>query len=130
MKMQISQMIKELVLTTHTYGAVTKKGYAFDVTNQKKREIDVYTVVKVQGFNFLTKKIQIECVKGMEVYQAEVDIHFLVTHCQLTTPDPNQEVGAVMIQHITHNLLDKDTALFIVILTLTYLVGMVLGKGL
>lgn len=130
MKMQLNQMTKELVLTTHSYGAVTRKGYVFDTTNQKKREIEIYTVIKLIGFNFLTRKIKIECTKGMEVYHAEADIHFLLTHCEITTPDAHQEVGAVMIQHVVHNILDKEVAMFIIVMVLTYLVGMVLGKGL
>ena len=35
-----------------------------------------------------------------------------------------------MVQHVAHNLLDKDTVIFILIMILTYIVGMMLGKGL
>ena len=46
-----------------------------------------------------------------------------------TPKDANKKVEAMMVQHTSHNLLDKDTAIFILVMTLTYLVGLVLGKG-
>lgn len=119
---------KEAVLTTQSFGAVTKKGIGFDLTHDKRREIEEYTIIRVQKFNFLTKKVVINCLKGLEQYEAEVNLDFLFTHCALETPDPNQEVNAILVQHVAHNLLAKDTAIFIVVMLLTYLCGLILGR--
>lgn len=127
---QFNKIKKEVVLTTQSFGTVIRKGIVFDVTNHCKREVDMYTLIKVIGFNFFTRKINVACVKGMETYQAEVTVDFLMSHCQIETPEKNKEVEAIYVQHVVHNLLDKDTAIFIVVMTLTYLVGLVLGKGL
>jgi hypothetical protein len=130
MKCQLSQISKESIITTDSYGAVVKKGIVYDITHNQKRDMEVYTLIKVIDFNFLTKKVVINCVKGVTSYNAEVSVDFLMTHCEIETPNPNQKIYAIMIQHVSHNLLDKDTAIFIIIMTLTYLVGMVLGRGL
>ena len=127
---QFNKIKKEVVLTTQSFGTVIRKGIVFDTTNHCKREVDMYTLIKVTGFNFFTKKINVVCVKGMETYQAEVTVDFLMSHCQIETPEKNKEVGAIYVQHVVHNLLDKDTAIFIIVMTLTYLVGLALGKGL
>lgn len=119
---------KEAVITTQSVGAVTKKGFVYDLTNNKKRIIEECTLLHVQGFNFLTKKVILNCIKGLEQYKAEVDINFLFTHCAIETPDQNQEVNAVLVQHVIHNLLDKDTTIFIIVMTLTYICGLILGK--
>lgn len=128
MLIQFNEIKKEAVITTNSCGAVTKKGVGFDLTHNKKRTIDEYTLIKVNSFNFFTKKVIITCVKGTEQYQAEVDIDFLVSHCALETPDQNRDVQAVLIQHIAHNLLDRETAIFIIVMVLTYLCGLLLGK--
>lgn len=130
MKCQFNQVNREMVITTNTFGAVTSKGIVYDLTNKKKREIEPYTLIRVIDFNFMTKKVVINCIKGVSNYNAEVTVDFLFRHCNIDTPDANQKVEAIMIQHVSHNLLDKDTAIFILVMTLTYLVGMILGKGL
>lgn len=130
MKWQFNQVMKENIITTQSYGAVVKAGVVREHPTGKRVKIEPYTIVKVVGFDFGIKRVIIECTKGLEVLRADVDIDFLMTHCQIETPDPNQEIKAVMVQHVAHNLLDKDTVIFILIMTLTYIVGMVLGKGL
>ena len=108
-----------------------KKGLVYDCTYKKTREIEPYTLIKVLSFNFLTKKVRINCIKGLTNYDAEVSVDFIINHCELETPpDANREIGAILIQHVAHNLLDRDTAIFILVMPLTYLVGIVLGKGL
>lgn len=128
MLIQFNECKKEEVITTNTTGAVTKEGIAFDLTHKRKRKVEAYTLIKVMSFNFATKKVVIECMKGLEMYMAEVNLNFLLTHCAISTPDKNQEVKAVLIQHVAHNLLDKDTAIFIMVMLLTYLCGLILGK--
>ena len=128
MQVKLNELKKEAIITTNTYGAVTKKGIGIDTNTNQKRAIELYTIVRVTGFNFLTRKITILCEKGIERFTAEVDLDFLFTHCSLETPDVNQEVSAIYTQHVTHNLLDKDTAIFIVVMLLTYMCGLILGK--
>jgi hypothetical protein len=125
---QFNQFRKEEVITTNTTGAVTKAGIVFDLTHNKKRKVEAYTLIKVVSFNFSTKKVVIDCMNGLEMFTAEVNIDFLLTHCAIHTPDKNREINAVLIQHVAHNLLDKDTAIFIVVMILTYLCGLILGK--
>lgn len=128
--MELFNTTEELILTTETYGSVLKKGIGYDRTHKCKREIDVYTVIKVKGFNFATHKIVISCIKGIDIYDAEVTLGFLLKHCSVTTPDPNQEIKAIMVKHTKHNYLDKETAMFLLIMLLTYIVGHVIGRGL
>lgn len=128
MLIQFNECRKEEIISTSTTGAVTKAGIVFDLTHKKKRKVEAYTLIKVISLNFSTKKVVIECMNGLEVFMAEVNIDFLLTHCALHTPDKNQEVNAVLIQHVAHNLLDKDTAIFIIVMILTYLCGLILGK--
>lgn len=128
MLIQFNECKKEEVITTNTTGAITKAGIVFDLTHKKKRKVEAYTLIKVMNFNFSTKKVVIECMNGLEVYLAEVNIDFLLAHCVLNTPDKHQEVNAVIVQHVVHNLLDKDTAIFIIVMLLTYLCGLILGK--
>lgn len=124
----ISKYKEEAVLTTQSFGAVVKKGIGFDLTQDKRREISVYTLIRVLRFNFFTKKVVINCLNGVEQYEAEVSLDFLFNNCTLETPNPNQEVQAVLVQHVIHNLLAKDTAIFIMVMLLTYLCGLILGK--
>lgn len=130
MKWQFNQVNKENVITTKSYGAIIKEGIVREYNTAKKKKAEMYSMVNVLGFDFPTKKIIIEISKGISSFRASVDVDFLMTHCQMETPDANQEVKAIYVQHVAHNLLDKDTAIFIIVMTLTYLVGMVLGKGL
>lgn len=125
---QFSERKKETVITTDTYGAVTKSSVVFDITHDKRRTIEQYTLIKVCEFNFATKKIVIDCIKGTEQYKAEVSVDFLIKHCALEIPNQNQPVNAIMVQHVTHNLLDEQTAIFIGIMVLTYLCGIIIGK--
>lgn len=127
---QFNLINKEHVITTRSYGAVIKPGVVREHTTGKRRKVELYTLVKVVEFDFALKKVVVDCTKGLEAFRADVDVDFLMQHCQIETPDPNQEVNAIMVQHVAHNLLDKDTAIFILVMILTYLVGMVLGKGL
>jgi len=130
MKWQFNQIQKETVITDKSYGAVIKAGLVYEHNSNKRRKVEPYTIIKVVGFDFGIKRVIIDCIKGVTNFRADVDLDFLTTHCRLETPDHNQEVKAVMIQHVAHNMLDKDTVIFILIMTLTYLVGLVLGKGL
>ena len=57
MKLQFNQISKEEIITTQSVGAVIKKAIVYDCTYEKKREIEPYTIIKVQGFNYLTKKV-------------------------------------------------------------------------
>ena len=122
MKWQFNQVIKENIITTQSYGAVVKAGVVREHSTGKRVKIEPYTIIKVVGFDFSIKRVIIECTKGLEVLRADVDIDFLMTHCQIETSDPNQEVKAIMVQHVAHNLLDKDTVIFILIMTLTFIV--------
>jgi hypothetical protein len=130
MKWQFNQVHKENVITNKSYGAVIKESLVCEHGTNKKRRAELYSIVNVIGFDFPTKKIVVNITKGVSSYTADVDVDFLLTCCQIETPDANQEVKAIYVQHVAHNLLDKDTAIFIIVMTLTYLVGMVLGKGL
>ena len=94
----------------------------------EKRVIEAYTVIRVVKFNFLTKKVVVLCEKEVDRFTAEVDLDFLFTHCSIETPDLNQDISAIFAQHVAHNLLDKDTAIFIVVMLLTYMCGLILGK--
>lgn len=126
--LELNKIRKEKVVTVNSYGAVIKKGIGIDTAVNKRRVIEVYTVIRVVKFNFLTKKVVVLCEKGIDRFTAEVDLDFLFTHCSLETPDLNQEVSAIYAQHVAHNLLDKDTAIFIIVMLLTYLCGLLLGK--
>ena len=126
--LELNKIRKEEVVTVNSYGAVIKKGIGIDTAVNKRRVIEAYTVIRVVKFNFLTKKVVVLCEKGIDRFTAEVDLDFLFTHCSLETPDLNQEVSAIYAQHVAHNLLDKDTAIFIIIMLLTYLCGLLLGK--
>lgn len=126
--LELNKIRKEKVVTVNSYGAVIKKGIGIDTAVNKRRVIEAYTVIRVVKFNFLTKKVVVLCEKGIDRFTAEVDLDFLFTHCSLETPDLNQEVSAIYAQHVAHNLLDKDTAIFIIVMLLTYLCGLLLGK--
>ena len=126
--LELNKIRKEKVVTVNSYGAVIKKGIGIDTAVNKRRVIEAYTVIRVVKFNFLTKKVAVLCEKGIDRFTAEVDLDFLFTHCSLETPDLNQEVSAIYAQHVAHNLLDKDTAIFIIVMLLTYLCGLLLGK--
>lgn len=129
-KWKFNQINKETVITTNSYGAVIKAGVVRLHDSKERRKIETYTMIKVVGFDFGIRRVIIDCIKGVETFRADVDLDFLMTHCQMETPDMNQEVNAIMVQHVTHNVLDKDTVIFILIMSLTYIVGLVLGKGL
>ena len=126
--LKLNQIRKEKIITVNSYGAVLKKGIGIDTTVNEKRVIEAYTVIRVVKFNFLTKKVVLLCEKGVDRFTAEVDLDFLFTHCSIETPDLNQDVSAIFAQHVAHNLLDKDTAIFIVVMLLTYMCGLILGK--
>ena len=126
--LKLNQIRKEKIITVNSYGAVLKKGIGIDTTVNEKRVIEAYTVIRVVKFNFLTKKVVVLCEKGVDRFTAEVDLDFLFTHCSIETPDLNQDVSAIFAQHVAHNLLDKDTAIFIVVMLLTYMCGLILGK--
>ena len=126
--LKLNQIRKEKIITVNSYGAVLKKGIGIDTAVNEKRVIEVYTVVRVVKFNFLTKKVVVLCEKGVDRFTAEVDLDFLFTHCSMETPDLNQDVSAIFAQHVAHNLLDNDTAIFIVVMLLTYMCGLILGK--
>ena len=126
--LKLNQIRKEKIITVNSYGAVLKKGIGVDTTVNEKRVIEAYTVIRVVKFNFLTKKVVVLCEKGVDRFTAEVDLDFLFTHCSIETPDLNQDVSAIFAQHVAHNLLDKDTAIFIVVMLLTYMCGLILGK--
>ena len=127
--LKLNQIRKEKIITVNSYGAVLKKGIGIDTTVNEKRVIEAYTVIRVVKFNFLTKKVVVLCEKGVDRFTAEVDLDFLFTHCSIETPDLNQEVSAIFTQHVAHNLLDKDTAIFIIVMLLTYMSGLILGKS-
>ena len=127
--LKLNQIRKEKIITVNSYGAVLKKGIGVDTTVNEKRVIEAYTVIRVVKFNFLTKKVVVLCEKGVDRFTAEVDLDFLFTHCSIETPDLNQEVSAIFTQHVAHNLLDKDTAIFIIVMLLTYMSGLILGKS-
>ena len=126
--LKLNQIRKEKIITVNSYGAVLKKGVGIDTSVNEKRVIEAYTVIRVVKFNFLTKKVVLLCEKGVDRFTAEVDLDFLFTHCSIETPDLNQDVSAIFAQHVAHNLLDKDTAIFIVVMLLTYMCGLILGK--
>lgn len=126
--LELNKIRKEKVVTVNSYGAVIKKGIGIDTAVNKRRVIEAYTVIRVVKFNFLTKKVVVLCEKGIDRFTAEVDLDFLFIHCSLETPDLNQEISAIYAQHVAHNLLDKDTAIFIIVMLLTYLCGLLLGK--
>ena len=126
--LKLNQIRKEKIITVNSYGAVLKKGIGIDTAVNEKRVIETYTVIRVVKFNFLTKKVVVLCEKGVDRFTAEVDLDFLFTHCSIETPDLNQDVSAIFAQHVAHNLLDKDTAIFIVVMLLTYMCGLILGK--
>lgn len=126
--LKLNQIRKEKIITVNSYGAVRKKGIGVDTAVNEKRVIEAYTVIRVVKFNFLTKKVVVLCEKGVDRFTAEVDLDFLFTHCSIETPDLNQDVSAIFAQHVAHNLLDKDTAIFIVVMLLTYMCGLILGK--
>lgn len=126
--LELNKIRKEKIITVNSYGAVLKKGIGIDTAVNEKRVIEVYTVIRVVKFNFLTKKVVVLCEKGVDRFTVEVDLDFLFTHCSIETPDLNQDVSAIFAQHIAHNLLDKDTAIFIVVMLLTYMCGLILGK--
>ena len=126
--LKLNQIRKEKIITVNSYGAVLKKGIGIDTTVNEKRVIEAYTVIRVVKFNFLTKKVVVLCETGVDRFTAEVDLDFLFTHCSIETPDLNQDVSAIFAQHVAHNLLDKDTAIFIVVMLLTYMCGLILGK--
>ena len=126
--LKLNQIRKEKIITVNSYGAVLKKGIGIDTAVNEKRVIEAYTVIRVVKFNFLTKKVVVFCEKGVDRFTAEVDLDFLFTHCSIETPDLNQDVSAIFAQHVAHNLLDKDTAIFIVVMLLTYMCGLILGK--
>ena len=126
--LKLNQIRKEKIITVNSYGAVLKKGIGVDTAVTEKRVIEAYTVIRVVKFNFLTKKVVVLCEKGVDRFTAEVDLDFLFTHCSIETPDLNQDVSAIFAQHVAHNLLDKDTAIFIVVMLLTYMCGLILGK--
>ena len=126
---QLNQIEKECVITKKSYGAVIKAGMVYEHNTNKRRKLEPYTIIKVLEFDFNIKRVVIECTKGVTNFKADVDVNFLMKHCALETQDANREVDAVMIQHVSHNLLDKDTIIFIFVMILTYLVGLVLGKG-
>ena len=126
--LKLNQIRKEKIITVNSYGAVLKKGIGVDTAVNEKRVIEGYTVIRVVKFNFLTKKVVVLCEKGVDRFTAEVDLDFLFTHCSIETPDLNQDVSAIFAQHVAHNLLDKDTAIFIVVMLLTYMCGLILGK--
>lgn len=127
--LKLNQIRKEKIITVNSYGAVLKKGIGVDTAVNEKRVIEAYTVIRVVKFNFLTKKVVVLCEKGVDRFTAEVDLDFLFTHCSIETPDLNQEVSAIFTQHVAHNLLDKDTAIFIIVMLLTYMSGLILGKS-
>ena len=126
--LKLNQIRKEKIITVNSYGAVLKKGIGVDTAVNEKRVIEAYIVIRVVKFNFLTKKVVVLCEKGVDRFTAEVDLDFLFTHCSIETPDLNQDVSAIFTQHVAHNLLDKDTAIFIVVMLLTYMCGLILGK--
>ena len=126
---QLNQIEKECVITKKSYVAVIKAGMVYEHNTNKRRKLEPYTIIKVLEFDFNIKRVVIECTKGVTNFKADVDVNFLMKHCALETQDANREVDAVMIQHVSHNLLDKDTIIFIFVMILTYLVGLVLGKG-
>ena len=126
--LKLNQIRKEKIITVNSYGAVLKKGIGIDTSVNEKRVIEAYTVIRVVKFNFLTKKVVVLCEKGVDRFTAEVDLDFLFTHCSIETPNLNQEISAIFTQHVSHNLLDKDTAIFIITMLLTYMCGLILGK--
>ena len=130
MKWQFNQFKKEYVISKSTYGAVVRAGIVYDHNTNKRRKVEQYTLVKVVDFDISLKKIIVDFIKGAETFRADVDLDFLMSHCDITTPDANQVIQAAYVQHVAHNVLDKDTAIFIIVMTLTYLVGLIFGKGL
>ena len=123
---------KHLVLMTGVHGVALNKGLGNIVKNNvvsnEKREIDRNTLIKIIAFNFQTNKVRIECTKDLNNYQVEVGFKYILDKCVLEQVEALKPVDAVFVKYYIQNVLDKETALFILVMILTYICGLFIGK--
>lgn len=123
---------RKLMLFIGSQGTVVKKGLGYIVKNNivttDKIELDPETLIEITYFNFSTNKIRLKCIKGVRTYVAEVDYSFIGESCNFEHKDVTNPVECIISNHHIHNIINKDTAIFIILFILTFICGLVLGK--
>lgn len=132
MLFKLNTINKHLTLTVGSHGVALNKGLGNlvekNITTNTKKEIDKNTVIKVIAFNFQTNKVRLECVKNLDHYQIEVGYKFILDNCIFDQKEILKPVDTLFIKYYIQNVLDKETALFVLVMTLTYICGLFIGK--
>lgn len=123
---------KSLALFIGSQGITISKGLGNlvkdDIVTNEKKEIDINTLVEVVKFNFLTQKVRIKCIKDIHLYYVEVNFKYLLDKCVFEEKQLQKPIEAIYAKYYIQNVLDKDTAMFILVMVLTYVCGMFIGK--
>lgn len=123
---------KSLALFVGSQGITTSKCLGNlvvnDVVTDEKKEVDVNTLVEITKFNFNTNKVRIKCIKDLHSYVVEVGFKFLLDHCTFEDKLLTEPINAVFAKYYIQNVLDKETAIFVIVMVMTYICGMFIGK--
>lgn len=129
---KLNTVNKQVVLTIGTQGIALKKHLGNIVKNgivyNEKKEIDRNTLIEVTAFNFETNKVRIMCTKNLDSYEVEVGYKYILDDCVLDNKEFKTPVNAVFAKYYIQNVIDRETALFVLVMALTYACGLILGK--
>ena len=129
---KLNTVNKHATLTVGSHGIALKKGLGYlvenNITTDTRKEIDRNTVLKIVAFNFQTNKVRLECVKNLTHYQIEIGYKYILDNCVFDQKEMLKPVDTVYVKYFIQNVMDKETALFILVMAMTYICGMFIGK--
>lgn len=129
---RLNTVNKQAVLAVGVKGVTLKKYLGNIVKNgitcNETKEIDRNTLIEIIAFNFNTNKVRLKCIKNLNSYEVEVGYKYLLDDCVLDNKDFVKPIDVVLAKYYIQNVVDKETAIFILVMVMTYIFGMLIGK--